>query len=93
MSGTIIGVASGALALAVVGIWARRAMAVRIPDDKRGFVGAMAIAFALGACAFGLGVGTVGGIGARLGMIAGGLFLVLNAFARQGSIVIVSPSL
>jgi hypothetical protein len=83
VTGTTLGLASGVLVLAAGGAWYRRAMAIRIPDDKRGFLGAMAVAVVLGVCAFASGVGVAGGIGAGLGVSGGGIFLFLNAFSRQ----------
>jgi len=72
--------------LLVVGaavLWFRRAMAVRLPRNRVGFVLAWAGGALLGLVALFQGPGWVGGIPAGLAVVAGGFLTVLTAISAQ----------
>ena len=72
----VIAVATGAL-------WFRRVYAVRLPENRSGFVAAMTAAVALGVAALALGAGWGGGLLAGLAIVAGLVFDTLVAISAQ----------
>jgi len=84
MTGTILGISAALLSIGVWAAWMRHINQVSVPRDRRGYLAACAGGVALGIAAFVAGAGIVGGVGAALGILAGGTFAGLRAQSRQG---------
>jgi peroxiredoxin len=82
-----IGTVSGFMAAAILVVagtrWLRLMRQVRVPEDRRGFVAACAVAAALGGAAFVLETNLAGGIAAGLAVEGGLAFLVFSAASGQ----------
>jgi hypothetical protein len=82
-----IGTVSGFMAAAILVVagsrWLRLMRQVRVPEDRRGFVAACAVAAALGGAAFVLETNLAGGIAAGLAVEGGLAFLGFSAASGQ----------
>ncbi len=83
MSGMLLGLAGAALIAAGWAEWFRRLRAVRVPRNRAPFLAVMAAGACLGALAFAVGPGLVGGIAAGVALLGGGAFLGLRAISAQ----------
>ncbi|MBW2268265.1 MAG: hypothetical protein JRH16_06790 [Deltaproteobacteria bacterium] len=81
--GTLLGIASFLVAGVAAGFWWRGIQAVSLPHDRTRFFMAWGVALALGFAAWFHAPGWLGGGGAALGMLLGGVLLGLGALSGQ----------
>lgn len=81
--GTLLGIASLLVAGVTTGLWWRGIQAVNLPRDRTRFFMAWGMALAFGFAAWFHAPGWIGGGGAALGMLLGGMFLGLGAVSGQ----------
>lgn len=82
-TGTLLGFASLAIALANAALFFSRMRRVALPQNRIAHELAWAAALALGLAALWLGAGWLGGAAAALGAFAGGLMLLLRLGSAQ----------
>ncbi|MGH0029238.1 MAG: hypothetical protein ACQGVC_05580 [Myxococcota bacterium] len=83
MDPVLLGWLSLAVVLASGALWFRRALAVRLPADRRGFVAVWLVGIALGVAALGQGAGWLAGVPAALAVLGGVFFCFTVAISRQ----------
>ena len=83
MSGSLLGFVAFALVLGAGYAWFKRAMAVALPENRRGFVAVFATGLALAIAAFAQGAGWIGGVAAGLAAFGGTFFLFSVAISAQ----------
>ena len=83
MNATVVGFIAGLVAVGVGGLWIRALRAVRLPENRGGFVAAFVGGAALGITALAGGVGWLGGVPAVLAIVLGAFFLFTFAISRQ----------
>ncbi len=81
--GTALAIAAFAGVLGTGIVWFRRARAVNLPENRTGFVVAMAAGAALGIAALVSGVGWLAGVAAVLAVLGGGFLLFSVAISAQ----------
>ena len=82
-SATALGLGAFALVLGTGTLWFRRALRVRLPENRSRFVAAMAISAALGVFALAGSPGWIGGVPAALAVLLGGFFLITVSISAQ----------
>ena len=83
VSGVPLAFAAFVCVLATGVLWFRRAVAVKLPENRSGFVVAMAAGVLLAFAAFFQGAGGLGGVPAGLAMLGGSFFLLTVSISRQ----------
>ena len=83
MSGVLLGWLAAALVVGAGVLWFRAAFAVRLPEDRRGYVATWAVGAALGVAALASGAGWLGGIPATIAILAAAFGLFTIAISRQ----------
>ncbi len=83
MSATALGLLALVAVVATGTLWFRAAMAVRVPENRLPFVGAMLGGVLLGAAALISGPGWIGVIAASLAILLGAFFLFTVSISRQ----------
>ena len=83
VSGTAIALISLLLILSTGFVWFRRAMAVRLPENRSAFVAAMALSAVLGVLAFVVGVDWLGGVAAGVSIFLGSFLLFSVSISAQ----------
>ena len=64
-------------------LWFRAAFAVRLPEDRRGYVAAWAVGGVLGIAALASGPGWIGAVPASVAALGAAFFLFTIAISRQ----------
>jgi len=82
-TGDTLGILGSALAIATTAIWFRKIRAVDIPEARAPYVAAFVVAAILGVAALAVGVGVLGGVGAVLAVVLGGMMAGLRAISAQ----------